>query len=232
MLKEVKTCLFPLNWIPISMRLLYFILTLFLFSCAGYRFQQKDNPFKQYGIKSIAVPMFYNQSTLPNITSYFTKEIYNMISDFDGLKIVNARRADAVLVGIIESEDRLIDTIVPGSPRSVENLIEDDLESTRGEFYVPSSSDVRLRLKLIVIKAPTEEEIKFLRSKKSSKAFLSSKIIFKEEIALSRSFTREIFGKESKVINHSQNKGALKKTIVALSKEAAETFKEMILYAF
>ena len=186
------------------------------------------------GIKFIddEIPMFYNQSALPNVTPYFTKEIYNMISDFDGLKIVNEKIADAVLVGIIESENKLIDTVVPGSPRNVENLLSDDLESSRGEFYIPSSSEVRLSLKLIVVKSPTEDEIKFFRSKKSDKAFLSSKIIFREKITLSRSFTREIFEEDSKVINHTQNRGSLKKTVVSLSKEAAETFKEMILYAF
>ncbi len=77
-----------------------------LASCAGYRFQEKNNPFAQYGVKSISVPMFYNHSLFPNISAPMTKEVYQMLSSFSGLKLSSGHEeADAVLVGIITSPE-------------------------------------------------------------------------------------------------------------------------------
>jgi hypothetical protein len=200
-------------------------------SCAGYRLQDTDNPFKQYKINSIEIPMFYNQSTLSGATPLFTKEIYRMVSGFDNLKIKSSG-ADATLIGILMSKDKIIETIVPGAPRSVENIVDTAIAQNRGEFYIPSNSTVNLTLKIIVIKQPTEEEIKFLRSKSSNQEFISSKIIFSESIPLTSTFTRELYDNESSSVIHTQNRGSLRKSLIAMSKSAAETFREMILYAF
>ncbi len=200
-------------------------------SCAGYRLQGTDNPFQQYNINSIAIPMFYNQSTISGATPLFTKEIYRMISGFDNLKIKSAG-ADATLIGILMSDERIIETIAPGAPRSVENIVDPAIAENRGEFYIPSNSTVNLALKIIVIKQPTEEEIKFLRSKASDQEFVSSKIIFSEKIDLTNTFTRELYNNESSSVIHTQNRGSLRKSLITMSKTAAETFREMILYAF
>lgn len=215
------------------MRIFLFIFFILFQSCAGYRFQNRANPFKQYGIKTLAIPMFYNQSTISNIAPAFTKEIYNMLSGFNDLRLVNSHtQSDAVLIGIIDSNDRIMKTIAPGAPRSVENIGGEDAANKRGDFYVPSSNRLNIVLKLIVIKNPTKEEIEFLKSNLSSQSLFSSKIIFRESIPLSQSFTREIFGGEAISVNHTQNRGALRKSIISLSKNATEVFKEMILYAF
>jgi hypothetical protein len=200
-------------------------------SCAGYRLQDTENPFKQYNIKSISIPMFYNQSTISGATPLFTKEIYRMISGFDNLKI-KSTGADATLIGILMSDETIIETIAPGAPRSVENIVDSSIAERRGEFYIPSTSTVTLSLKIIVIKQPTQEEIKFLRSKASNLEFVSSKIIFSENIPLTNTFTRELYDNESSSVIHTQNRGSLRKSLITMSKSAAETFREMILYAF
>ena len=210
------------------------LFTLFLFSsCAGYRFQHRDNPFKQYGIKSVSVPMFYNQTPLANVSGVFTKEIFKMLTTFDNLKVVGGnKKSDATIIGIIQSEGRVIDTIIPSAPRSIRNIDDKDLTNSRSEFYIPSASTVQIVLRIIVIKDPTVQEIEFLKSDMSKQDFVSSKIIFSELVPLSSAFTREVVtGKNGEVI-HTQNSGALKKTIISLSKSASETFREMILYAF
>jgi hypothetical protein len=177
--------------------------------------------------------MFYNQSALSNVTGVFTKEVYKMISEFNGLEVTGGKKkSDAILVGIIESEGRIIDTIIPSAPRNVENITDGEIASSRKEFYIPSTSTVKLSLRLIVIKDPTTEEIKFLRSKKSELSFVSSKIIFNEKIRLANTFTREVFDGANSAVIHSQNRGSLKKSYFAMSKDAAQTFREMILYAF
>jgi hypothetical protein len=154
-----------------------------------------------------------------------------MLSGFDNLKIKSSG-ADATLIGILMSKDKIIETIVPGAPRSVENIVDPAIAQNRGEFYIPSNSTVKLTLKIIVIKQPTEEEIKFLRSKASNQEFVSSKIIFSESIPLTSTFTRELYDNESASVIHTQNRGSLKKSLISMSKSAAETFREMILYAF
>ncbi len=80
------------------------IVFIFFFSCAGYQFKSKDNPFAQYGIKKIYVPMFYNHTNVPQVSASFTKEITRTLLEFKKLRIVdNPKSADAVLVGIVES---------------------------------------------------------------------------------------------------------------------------------
>lgn len=155
-----------------------------------------------------------------------------MISEFNNLKVTSGKiKSDATLVGILESSGKIIDIIVPSAPRSAGN-VGDSSTAERKEFYVPSVSTVNLVLRVIVIKGPSEEEIRFLRSKASTVNFVSSKIIFSETINLSNSFTREIFDGDNNDVIHSQNRGALRKSYIAMSKSAAQTFKEMILYAF
>jgi len=79
------------------MRIFLFIFFILFQSCAGYRFQNRANPFKQYGIKTLAIPMFYNQSTISNIAPAFTKEIYNMLSGFNDLRLVNSHTRGVML---------------------------------------------------------------------------------------------------------------------------------------
>jgi hypothetical protein len=215
------------------MQKIVLILLFTITSCAGYRFQNKNNPFKQYGIKSLSIPMFYNQSALSNISGVFTKEIYRMVSGFDGLQVTGGKaKTDATLIGILESSGRIIDVLVPSAPRNVENIATDEVAGSRKEFYIPSASTVNLSLRVIVIKDPTKEEIEFLRSKASKKTFESSKIIFSESIRLSNTFTREVFDGNNNAVIHSQNRGSLTKSYIAMSRDAAQTFREMILYAF
>ena len=113
------------------MRIIPILLILLCSSCAGYRFQDKENPFKQYGIRSLSIPMFFNQSSHSNISGMFTKEIYKMISEFDNLKVYGGGSSgDAVLIGIIESSGKIIESIIPGSPRSVESITDEAVSYT------------------------------------------------------------------------------------------------------
>lgn len=212
---------------------LYLIIALISGSCADYRFQKLDNPFYQYGINSISIPMFYNQSNFSNVSPAFTKEVYKMLSGFKGLKAQTGKNnSDATLIGIIESKDSLKESRTATDPRSVKNIADSDLGTQRGDFYVPSTNTLSMVLHVIVIKKPSLEEIKLLQSNLGKANFISSKIIFKESIPVSTSFTREILTGSSAVVNHSQNMGAQRKSIYTMAKTTAETFREMILYAF
>lgn len=202
-------------------------------SCADYRYQKQDNPFAQYGIKSLTVPMFYNHSNFSNVSASFTKEVFQMLAGFKGLRIESGKKStDATLIGIISSSDGLRDSRRGDETRAVKSIFGDEFIEGRNDFFVPSRNSLYMNLRIIVMKHPTEEEIKFLKSGIGEARVISSKIIFTEVIPVTASFTREIFsGAGNKVIG-TQNRGAEKKTIKTMAKNAAVSFRDMILYAF
>lgn len=202
-------------------------------SCADYRFQQQDNPFAQYGIKSLNIPIFYNHSNFPNLASPFTREIFRMLSGFKGLKIKSGKRtADATLIGIVTSEDSVLASRTSGNLRSVKNIYGQDYLSKRNDFYVPIQSAVGLKLRIIVMKHPTDEEIKILKAGIGKGQLVSSKVIFTETIPVTGSFTREIFSDVGNQVIGTQNRGGQKLIVQKMAKNAAVTFRDMILYAF
>ncbi|MFT6631434.1 MAG: hypothetical protein ACJAS4_001383 [Bacteriovoracaceae bacterium] len=208
-------------------------LILFLSSCAGYRFQKKSNPFSQYGIRSISVPMFYNHSNHSDVSGVFTKEIFNTLTEFKDLKITSGNsNSDAVLIGIVSTPQRLKDSIKSVGSKSVinthgKNIIGDQ----RDDFFVTSVNRLDIYLRVIVIKHPTKEEIKFLQTEMGQNV-VNSRIIFNERISIRESYNlKELQGEATKVLG-TQNRGLKKSSILNLAKTAAGNFKDMILYAF
>lgn len=214
-------------------KLLILFSLLLICSCADYRYQKQDNPFAQYGIKSLTVPMFYNHSNFSNVSASFTREVFQMLAGFKGLRIESGKKStDATLIGIISSRDGVRESRLANNTRGIKGIFGDDYLEGRNDFFVPSSNTLSMSLRVIVMKHPTEEEIKFLKSGIGEARMISSKIIFTEVIPVSASFTREIFsGAGNKVIG-TQNRGAQKKTIKMMAKNAAVSFRDMILYAF
>ena len=215
------------------MRLLFPLLIVFLTSCAGYRFQTKENPFAQYGIKSVSVPMFYNHSNFSNVSPMFTREVYRKLLDFKKLKVKSGHvLADAVLIGIILSPKLRKDSVSVLSSKEASNAFgEDSIGSNRKDFSVTSVSEINLSLRVMVIKHPSPAEIEFLQNNISAQA-LSSKIIFNETIPLKVSYQhKELSGTGTKVLA-TQNRGIEKQRLNDLAMKAADNFKDMILYAF
>lgn len=212
------------------MRILFIIL--FLSSCAGYRYQESKNPFAQYGIKSISIPMFYNHSNLTNVSSPMTNEIYVMLTKFKELKVKSGyKKADAILIGIVSSARALSKSRTGSNLRSVKNAAGELIGDNRGDFYIPSNTTVGAQLNLILIKNPSPNEIKLMKSS-FGKFVVSSKIIFNETIPLNQTFTRELYTDESVAVVNTQNRSAVKKSVSDMARSAAQNFKDMIIYAF
>jgi hypothetical protein len=210
----------------------FLFLLIFLSSCAGYRFQESKNPFAQYGIDSISIPMFYNHSNLTNISSPMTNEIYIMMTKFKDLKVKSGyKKADAVLIGIITSNRKLSQSRTGSNLRSVKNAADELIGDNRGDFYIPSNTTVSAKLRLILIKNPSDKEIKLMKSS-LGKFVVSSKVIFNESIRVDQTFTRELYTDASVVVVNTQNRSAVKKSIDDMAKSAAQNFKDMIIYAF
>lgn len=164
----------------------------------------------------------------------FSKEILYTLTDYSDLEIKpGGEPADAVLIGIIDSRDEVRDTILTNTSRSVESNFGSEVlgEGKRFDFVVPESNSVRLDLRIIVIKHPTKEEIKFLQTRYGNKV-LSSKIIFNETIPLGSGYVLKKYTGEAISVLGSQNQGVYMLSMQALAKQAANNFRSMILYAF
>ncbi len=216
------------------MGFIFLVFPLIFTSCAGYRYTQADNPLRQYGIDSLSVPMFYNYSNLPEVSSSFTRETYKLLSGYTGLKLSSGwnKNADAILVGIVRSQERLSETLRSENQRVAQSAAPKAIGEVRPEFYVPGSTNVNLSLQVIVIKKPSDEELSLLQSELGPKIPPQGKIIFNETFSLNETFLREIFDEEATSVVGTQNAGALRRTKDSLAAQAAQQIRDMILYAF
>ncbi len=210
------------------------LLIFLLVGCSGYRFTQQENPLSQYGIQSLSVPMFYNYSNLPDVSADFTRETYSLLMGFSGLKLRSGYHpeTDAVMICIIKSPEKLADTLKRGSSRVANQVAPKAVGTGREKFYIPGTTIMNLSIQVIVIKKPTEEELALLKSGIGDQVKLTSRVIFNENIPLNSQYTREILDEKGVQVVATQNAGVQRKTLEALSKQAAIQVRDMILYAF
>lgn len=211
----------------------YILILVILLGCTGYKLRSKKNPFNQFGINSLSIPMFYNFSNLPNLSPVFTKKIFNKMLSYKELQIHSGHvPADAVLVGIIDSSDKRENTVTPLNQKSVFNTYgEDTFEGKRPEFILPTTNQIRLKLRILIIKHPTNEELEFLKKSVASEA-MSSKIIFNETITLVDMYNIKENTDEGIQVLGTQNRGVQQYSIDTIASKAAASFEDMILYAF
>ena len=69
-------------------------------SCAGYRFGA-DQPAVMEGVKTIAVPVFRNDSTIPRSAVLITNRVVRQFQVDGAYRIVDTSRADAIVRGTI-----------------------------------------------------------------------------------------------------------------------------------
>ena len=213
--------------------LLLFVLT----SCAGYRVKTMENPFAQYGIKSISIPMFVNHSVFPQVSSLFTKEIIMSLEGHKDLEVFSGDHfdeTDAVLIGVVTSNQYL----KKAKSSSSYSFTSGDLRTSIGDrqpFYLPYETELGLTLRLILIKKPTPEEIELL-TKVYPQRFVSPQIIFNEDFSLSYTYRRAINANldndDAGIVNQTKNKGSMQKALQAMAKNSSSQFKELIINAF
>jgi len=215
-----------------------FLLTVFcLASCSGYNYNKHNNPFAKYGVKTLAVPMFLNQSVLPNVSGPMTKEMVLMLGNFAGLRVKpgNAKDVDAVLLGIVNSEQYYRETVKTVGQRLIHQAARESTKD-RPDQFVPFFTQIGLQLDLILIKNPRMSEIKFLTSPLGRKVKQHPKIIFRETIGLQDKFVRQIQDRtasnDAGTTNFTQNLGIQNRGIKRMAQYASVYFKELILDAF
>jgi len=168
-----------------------FQLSLFLFilsSCAGYKFRRDSNPFLSQGVRSVAIPMFVNRTSLPSVSAVYTRAVHDVLSSYADLKVNSGdiENEDAVVLGIVSSAR---DQEIKVTTSTLMNQDQIDQIGNRNAFYLPTAADFSLNIQLIVLKRPTKEEIDFFVNyfKFSKSAF--PRTIFAKTIAVSGGYS-------------------------------------------
>ncbi len=178
---------------------------------------------------------------MPEVHADFTRETYRMLTAFSGLRLNNGynKNADALMIGIIKTPEKVADTVKPTSLRVAQLKAPNAIGNDRQKFYIPATSDVQVYLHVIVIKKPTEEELALLKSGIGDQIKSTSKVIFNELIPLRMNYTREVLDTtDSGAVTNgtqvvaTQNAGVQRKIYKNLADQAAINIRDMILYAF
>lgn len=200
-------------------------------SCSGYKFLNKNNPFAQYGIKSICLPNFYNYSNLVGVAPYFEREIHIELARYQGLTIkACSEKVDGVLLGVVRSSGFIADTVRSETEGNV-RFLEDAALNNRKDFNIATVSNVSLKVEFILIKHPRAFDEK-LFSLGELKQKPKSEIILRQEIEVDKSFNREIFAGNGSVINNTQNRGIVNKKVIEMASIMRRSFRDLVLYAF
>jgi hypothetical protein len=212
---------------------IFFILS----SCAGYHFNTSNNPLIGYDIKSVAVPMFINRSNIAGLSPMMTKEIILTLNEYSGLRVYGGdnQSADAVLVGILESEDLKNKTF-----KTTETVFTDDkLKESIGNrtpFYIPIETSYKFTMRIFLIKRPTAQELELLASELGKNIVRNPKIVLREVLDVTSSFSRVVADNTSSSsggeVNFVKNKGVLNKSLEDACVSAASNFKQVVLNAF
>lgn len=220
-------------------RIFAFLMILLLANaCAGYNFVGPKNPFANYGIHSITVPMFVNQSALTGMAGVMTKEIRLRLQRYSGLDVRSGENegTDAVLIGIIGSSDSRYQVLTPSSRKFTESELADSL-GQRSQFYVPTTNLYKLSLRLVLIKRPSKEDLEFLTTGQFSPLISRHpKVIFSQTLDLTGSFTRYLEGNlnvdSAGVVNYTKTQGVFDSSLISLAKSAADQFETVVIHVF
>ena len=216
------------------------ILILVLFfanGCSGYHFNTNNNPLVGYDIKSISVPMFINHSVFPQLTAPMTKEIILALNNYNGLRVLSEdnEKADAVLIGILDSADHINTAVKTSQSLFTENELLKSIGS-RSPFYYPTQTTYAFSLRIILIKRPSPQDLALLTSDIGQLIKLYPKIVLQDTLNLSGSFSRVIGATNSTTapgeVNFVKNNGIFVKSLQDTCYQAAQTFKQVILNAF
>ncbi len=213
------------------------IFLLLFVSCAGYRFDRSTNPFEQYDIQSVSVPMFINHSSLAHISGVFTKEVFALLSKYRDLRVSpgNPGGQDAVLIGVLTSAERRKDLFEVTSTTFTEDAVQGSL-GERKPLYLPQTLQYGVNLRLILIKNPLKKEIELMTSSLGKVVPKTKKIIFNEQLSFTQSYSQKIFDNltpdSGGVVNFTNNFGNFERSLEDLAKEASRRIEQEIFNAF
>jgi hypothetical protein len=213
-----------------------FLAAVLLTGCAGYHFNTNNNPLIGYDIKTISVPMFINRSVIPQLAAPMTREITLALNDYSGLKVMSdANESDAVLIGIIESQNYYNEAVKTTLTLATTDEIKKSI-GNRPDFYYPIQTGYDFQMRLILIKRPSKEDIDLLTGELGPLIKVHPKVVLQDTINLSGKFDRVASPANSAnsagEVNFVKNKGIFEKSLQDTCYQAAQTFKQVVLNAF
>ncbi len=216
---------------------IYVIITGYICSCAGYRVRKRVNPWQQYGIKHVTVPLFVNDTMFPGLNSVVTAKIIEELGGYLYLQVSAGEnnQADALLLGILTGPNKMHDALKTTEQQYLNDEYSASLGERRG-IYVPRKQTYVVNLQLILIKNPTTFEKELARSNLRKYLQRSSKIIFNRSLVVNQQVIRKIWTRESSddggVVNYTQNEGVLRRSYKSVADNLTKQFRELVLYAF
>ena len=221
----------------LDLPIIFCLFLLSLTGCSGYHFVRKSNPFRVYDIESIAVPYFLNKSSLSGISGPMTREITSLLESYPDLRVYSGerRKVDGVLVGIIESRKRRREVTPNSSHQFTSGELKDSIGERRG-FYITQRVQVNARLRLVLIRNPTPEDIEIITSDAGRFIKGHPKVIFDETISVQTDINHVISENLSLdsggVVNFTKNRKSMEVGMQQLAIQARNNLKQEILDAF
>ena len=168
----------------------------------------------------------------------FTSEVTLLLSSFPGLKVHSGLNmgTDAVLVGIVESDDFLDEVVETSSVRFTSGSLNQSIGGRSG-FYIPSRSRVNLSLRVVLIKHPSRDDFELIHHEQL-KDFVAGhpKVIFDTRMSLSRQFSRTIDDTRSLdrggVVNFTKNHHNINRSVREMAQSASNNLKDLVLNVF
>lgn len=217
--------------------LLTIVLITGLTGCSGYSFRSVDNPFKDHEIKTIAVPMFVNKTSLGDVTPVYTRRIVDMLSSYTGLKVRagSFTNEDAVLIGIITPFYKRASKEVHFSSSSLMS------ESKRGEignrraFILPTVGLFEVNVTIHILKNPTQAEVDFFSENFEFTKGSFPRTVLSNSFRMAGSFSvgNGVGDVDSEAaVQGTANRGALRKALVTTGDNLVNSFREVLANAF
>lgn len=215
-------------------RIILLIIAVSLSSCGGYRVRRKGNPFAEHGVKSVAIPMFVNESVYPKANVPFTREIKAMLATYPGLSISTkpSRGVDAVLIGVVSSQNRYAEAY----QTTARNFQNGSTIGNRAGFYVPTASKFKITVRLVLIKDPTLEEQKMIKSKIGEYMGNHPKVIFSRTFLYTGSFNRDARPTDTSdsggIVNYTNTRRYFDQTLESLAQANARDLEQLVINVF
>lgn len=208
-----------------------------LTGCAGYKLRDRSNPFEQENIRVLAVPMFINKSSYPGASPVFTREIMHLLSTYSNLKISTSTggREDAVLIGIIEGPARNATAYTTTATKFTAGALEQSI-GNRAQYYLPTASNYKISLRLVMIKNPTSADKALLTSEIGSNIKNHPKVVFSNFFTYVGNFNREtrdtITSDSGGIVNYTKTRRYFQQSLEALAKQASRDLEDLVINVF
>lgn len=182
----------------------------FLLSCAGYKLSNYHNPLEGKGVKALYVKMFYNESLFPEASSILTRETFDTLAQFRGLKVISdEKKADGVLIGVVKSSQSQREAI-KSSGKILAGQVAPLKTKNRKDFNITGTN--------------------LLSFKVHYKLLGKEGLIWEKTFSVAGGMRREIYGGDDGVVNETQTSKAIINKLKELSKDIGDQLKNAWLY--